>query len=206
MESSILIVIALVLGYGQGIKSSRNKQGKEGGVLRHFKEKVSHKWQLIREQDEQIWMLKEKIQELEKKNEKKQDVFYTKGKIDDFQKELFSFVFHQPLHLEKTICFCLYISTLLKQNYNLKEEKYTQYVYSSSSDMVNKVIKGRLGADGKLSDFMIFETINKNELAYDFETVETKAQEFVKEFNDFNYDITFGEVELALKYILELFL
>ena len=103
MQNAILILVALLLGYGQGIKNKRKKEGKEGGVLRHFKEKVSRKWQLIREQDEEIFNLKEEIKELKRIQETQKEMVYTKGNAEDFQKEVFLFLWNSEGRIAKAI-------------------------------------------------------------------------------------------------------
>lgn len=195
MENAILIIVALLLGYGQGVKVTRKKVGKNGGVIHHFKEKFSRKWQIIREQDEEIWKLKEEIANLQRKNEKQNDIFYSKGNATDLEKELFTFILHNEKRLVNGMFFLFYLKILNRNIKEVNDQKYTEYVYQETFRNINGIIN---------ADFIEVSEINGREYLYDFQSISKGAKEFIKEFNDFNYDVTFKEVEKSLCFIIKL--
>lgn len=64
MEKLLLVLISLFLGYHQGIKKERKRNGKSGGIIQSIKDKHSSKGKIIQEQERKIFELQVEIERL----------------------------------------------------------------------------------------------------------------------------------------------
>lgn len=196
MENSLFILIALFLGYGQGIRSLRKRERKAGGIGRHIKEKFSRKWELIREQDEEIFKLKDEIIQLTRKNQnKKENGCYTKGNINDFKKSFLFFIWEDMEKIEAAIKYSFLLTFLLEPLQSLQEEKYTE---NSWKEMILKIEAVHFSPETNFH-----HNIGDINYVFDYEEIMSGAKKTIKDFDDFNYDITYGEIKNCLNNILE---
>lgn len=196
MESAILILVALLLGYGQGIKQKRRRAGKEGGILQNITERITRKGRLIREQKEEIYNLKEELLSLKRKMENgRQEGGYFKGTAIDFKKDFLCFIWdNKNNQLEAIKCFFL-LNILIMYIPELKDEKYTKY---NCTEVLLKI--DRLVADRKK---VTHHKIGCIDYAFDFDDVWSDSNNFFRTFNNYNYDMTYEEMKECFIEILE---
>lgn len=198
MENAVWILVALLLGYGQGIKKKRKREGKEGGIVHNITDRITRKGRLIQEHNEEIFNLKEEIIKLKRKQENNnKEGCYSKGNISNFKRDLLFFVWNSESKELEAIKCLFFLSILIKTIPEIAEEKFTKFSWNTALDKINTFMIERKEAT--------YLKIGCTEYAFDFEEVFPVAFHFFfydDEFENNDYDITYEEMKEVFLEVL----